>query len=75
MDSLGNDVPANISKVKHQVLRFIVNWPFEDLRPVFEIRPRFIRRASGKGRESSEELKENTAKGPIVDTERVWFRT
>ena len=75
MDSLGNDVPANIPKVKHQVLRFIIDWPLEDLRPVFEIRPRLIRRASRKGGEPGEELEENTTKRPIIDAERVWLRT
>lgn len=75
MDSLGNDVPANIPKVKHQVLRFIIDRPLEDLRPVFEIRPRLIRRASRKRRESGEKLEENTAKRPIIDSERVWLPT
>jgi len=75
MDSLGNDIPTNISKIKHQVLRFIIDWPLEDLGPVFEIRPRLIGCASGKGRESSKELEENTPERPIVDSERVWLPT
>ena len=71
--SLGNNIPANIPKIKHQVLGFIIDGSLEDLRPVLEICPRLIRRSSGKGRESGEELEENATKGPIIDGERIWL--
>jgi hypothetical protein len=73
MDSLGNNIPANIPKIKHQVLGFIIDRSFEDLRPVLEICPRLIRRTSGKGRKPGEELEENATKRPVVDTECVWL--
>jgi len=69
----GNNIPAYVPKIKHQVLGFIIDRPLEDLRPVLEICPRLVRRTSGKGRESGEELEENATKRPIVDRERVWF--
>lgn len=71
--SLGNNIPANIPKIKHQVLRFIVDRPLEDLRPVLEICPRLVRCSPGKGRESGEELEENATKRPIIDGGRVWL--
>ena len=73
MGSLGNNIPANIPKIEHQVLGLIVDRPLEDLRPVFEICPRLVRCSPRKGRESGEELEENATKRPIIDGGRVWL--
>ena len=71
MDSLGNDIPTNIPKIKYQVLGFIIDRPLEDLRPILEIRPGLVRRDARKGWESGEEFEENAAERPIVDGERI----
>ena len=73
MDLLGNDITIYTPKAKHQVLRFVINKRLEDLRPVFWIRPRLVRRAPRKRRKYNKELKENTGKRPIIDSECIWL--
>ena len=60
MNALGNDIPFYIPKVKHQILRFIIDRTLKDLH---HIRPRLVRRVSPpKKGKSGRELKENTAR-------------
>ena len=73
MDLLGNDITIYTSKVEHQVLRFVIDKPLEDLRLVFWIRPRLVRRASRKRRKYNKEIKENTGKRLIIDSECIWL--